>query len=62
MFNFFVPTTGSVLKQFVTLKTKLEKVIEYHNNSARSKALQIVAHDAEVHAASKALQAVEKFV
>lgn len=60
--NFFVPTTGSVLKQFVTLKVKLEKVMAYHNAQISAKALQLVTHNQEVEAAGKALRAVEKFV
>lgn len=63
MFDFlFVPTTGSVLKQFTKLQTQLGKVIVYHSKQREAKARQIEDHNQEVKASAKALAALEQFI
>lgn len=63
MFDFlFVPTTGSVLKQFVKMKSKLDKVLVYHEIRKTNAMQSLVEADAEIQSAHKARAAVEQFV
>lgn len=61
MFN-SVPTVDGIMKQFATMKDKLQHVIDFHTLQAEAKNLEIKIHDAEVAAASKAKKALEAFI